>query len=95
MAVKSTSNLIPLCHPLPITKIKVDFKISQELNKIETYCTVECDYKTGIEMEAMTGATVSLLTIYDMCKAVDKKMIISNCKVIEKLGGKSGDFKID
>ena len=90
MAVKQTSSLIPMCHTLLITKAKVDFEI-EDLS-VRVYCTVQCDGKTGVEMEALTGASVALLTIYDMCKAVSKEMIISDVHLVTKTGGKSGDF---
>lgn len=92
MAVKQTSNLIPMCHPLLITSIEIDFEILDE-SRVEVSCTVGCVGKTGVEMEAMTGASVSLLTIYDMLKAVDREMIISDVRLMEKLGGKSGHYE--
>lgn len=90
MAVKQTSSLIPMCHTLLITKSAVDFELAE--NTIRVYCTVGCEGKTGVEMEALTGATVALLTIYDMCKAVSKEMVISDVHLVTKSGGKSGDF---
>lgn len=93
MAAKRTSELIPLCHPLPITKITVDFRPIAEENAIECLCTVSCTGKTGVEMEALTGCTTSLLTIYDMCKAVDKAMTITNVYLRQKDGGKSGHIE--
>ncbi|GME86135.1 unnamed protein product [Ambrosiozyma monospora] len=95
MAVKRTSELIPLCHPLSITKINVEFDVDEGKNRIGVEVKVECDGKTGVEMEAMTGASVGLLTVYDMCKAVDKLMVIDAVRVVEKKGGKSGDWKVD
>ncbi|VEU19943.1 DEKNAAC100424 [Brettanomyces naardenensis] len=95
MAAKKTSELIPLCHPLSITKLVISLSIDEHGNKIDAECTVECDGKTGVEMEALTGLQVSLLTVYDMCKAVDKKMIIDNCRLAKKTGGKSGDWILD
>lgn len=92
MAVKKTSELIPLCHPIMITKIKVDFEVLD--TSINVRCVVECDGKTGVEMELLCGANVGLLTIYDMCKAVDKYMIINDVKVLHKRGGKSGEFNL-
>ncbi|KAI0463597.1 hypothetical protein LJB42_002599 [Komagataella kurtzmanii] len=89
MAVKNTSQLIPLCHPISITKIKVTLELDSKNNSVTSECTVECEGKTGVEMEALTGCTVSLLTVYDMCKAVDKDMIISEVQVTEKRGGKA------
>jgi len=92
MAVKQTSSLIPMCHTLLISKCTVDFEIDDEDMSIRVFCTVKCDGKTGVEMEALTGATVSLLTVYDMCKAVSKEMVISDVHLVEKQGGKSGHF---
>lgn len=93
MAVKQTASLIPMCHTLLINKCTVDFEIESENCLIRTYCTVKCDGKTGVEMEALTGATVTLLTIYDMCKAVSKEMVLTDVHLVSKTGGKSGDFK--
>ena len=90
MATKKTSELIPLCHGLNLTKVSVDFEIQD--TKIYANCTVKCDGKTGVEMEALTGVNIALLTIYDMCKAISKSMVISNIHLINKSGGKSGDF---
>jgi len=90
MAVKQTSSLIPMCHTLLITKASIDFEVSEE--NVTAYCTVECDGKTGVEMEALTGASAALLTIYDMCKAISKEMVISDIHLLTKSGGKSGDF---
>ena len=92
MAVKQTSHLIPLCHPLLITKCTVDFNLQEETSVVEAICTVKVNGKTGVEMEALTGASVALLTIYDMCKAIDKGMVIKNVHLVSKSGGKSGDF---
>lgn len=93
MAAKQTSSLIPLCHPLYITKASVDFSFNDEKYIVESIVSISCVGKTGIEMEALTGASVSLLTIYDMLKAVDRTMVISNIKVIKKDGGKSGYYE--
>jgi len=82
-AVKRTADLIPLCHPLPINKIDVQFKVTSQTIEIE--CRVETEAKTGVEMEALTGVSVAALTLYDMCKAVDKKMRISDIRVVEKI----------
>lgn len=90
MATKKTSELIPLCHGINLTKVSVDFEIQD--TKIYANCTVKCDGKTGVEMEALTGVNIALLTIYDMCKAINKSMVISNIHLINKSGGKSGDF---
>lgn len=92
MASKQTSNLIPMCHPLMITSCNVDFEINKEESSIEITATVKIVDKTGVEMEALTAATVSALTIYDMCKAIDKKMVIENTFLLNKTGGKSGEF---
>lgn len=92
MAVKNTSNTIPMCHPLIIGKCSVDFEIDEENCIIDCYCTVKIDGKTGVEMEALHGVSVSLLTIYDMCKAMDKSMKIQNIFLCEKQGGKSGHY---
>lgn len=90
MATKKNSELIPLCHPISITKANIDFEVKEDC--IESTCTVECDGKTGVEMEALTGVSISLLTIYDMCKAIDKSMIIKNICLVHKEGGKSGTY---
>ena len=95
MGVKKTSDLIPLCHPLMINKVNIDFEIDKENCLIYAYCTVKCNGKTGVEMEALTGVNVCLLTIYDMCKAIDKHMVMSEIHLIEKTGGKSGDFRFE
>lgn len=92
MGAKRTSDLIPMCHPLMISKCNVDFEINKQENYIEAICTVKVDGKTGVEMEALTGVNITLLTIYDMCKAIDKAMEISNVHLAKKTGGKSGDF---
>ena len=92
MSVKHTSDLVPMCHPLPVTKCTVDFELEKEKGIIRTFCTVKTDGKTGVEMEALTGVQVTLLTIYDMCKAIDKHMVMTDIHLVEKTGGKSGDF---
>ncbi len=88
-AVKKTSDLIPMCHPLIINGIDIDIEIMDNEN-IEIICQVEIDGKTGVEMEALTGASVASLTVYDMCKAISQKMVIKEIKLLEKTGGKSG-----
>lgn len=93
MAVKNTSTVIPMCHPLMIQKCSVDFELQEESNQITAICEVKVEGKTGVEMEALTGASVSLLTIYDMCKALDKSMRIQEVYLVEKTGGKSGHYK--
>lgn len=92
MAVKKTPELIPLCHTLLITKAAVDFRPLDEGRGFACECTVKLTGKTGAEMEALTGASVALLTIYDMCKALDKAMEITNIRLLEKTGGKSGEY---
>ncbi|ONI38693.1 molybdenum cofactor biosynthesis protein C [Candidatus Epulonipiscium fishelsonii] len=93
MGVKQTSNLIPMCHPLLISKTSIDFEIDEEQNIIMVECSVKIEGKTGVEMEALNGVTTALLTIYDMCKAVDKEMIIQNIFLKEKMGGRSGYYR--
>lgn len=92
MACKQTSNLIPMCHPLMISSCNIDFEINEELKCIDIKATVKIVDKTGVEMEALTAATIAALTIYDMCKAVDKKMVIEGTHLLKKTGGKSGEF---
>jgi cyclic pyranopterin phosphate synthase len=92
MAAKRTPDLIPLCHPLRLTKADVDFEIDQADSRIEITATVRCRGKTGVEMEALTAVSVAALTIYDMAKAVDKTMRIGNIRLVLKSGGKSGEF---
>ena len=92
MAVKQTSSLIPMCHTLLITKCSVDFEIDEEHLEIKAVCTAKVEGRTGVEMEALTGVSVALLTIYDMCKAIDKRMELGEIHLESKSGGKSGDF---
>ena len=92
MGTKRTSDLIPMCHPLSLTNAKVSFSMDEEASSITVFCTAVTDGKTGVEMEALTGASIALLTIYDMCKAIDKRMVLSDIHLVEKTGGKSGDF---
>lgn len=92
MAAKRTSDLIPMCHPLMLSKCAVDFELHPGENSIEAVCTVKTEGKTGVEMEALTGASVALLTIYDMCKAMDKTMTVTDVHLVRKEGGKSGLF---
>ena len=92
MAAKRTAELIPLCHLLNLTKSQVEFTLLPDSLEVEAVCTVKCEGKTGVEMEALTGVSVALLTVYDMCKAIDKAMEIKNIHLVEKHGGKSGDF---
>lgn len=93
MGAKKTSDLIPMCHPLMISKCTVDFTMHPETLSIEACCMVKVSGQTGVEMEALTGVNLALLTIYDMCKAMDKGMKITNVRLIEKQGGKSGHYK--
>ena len=93
MGTKHTADLVPMCHPLSLTNAKVSFSIDEEACTITAVCTAVTDGKTGVEMEALTGVSVALLTFYDMCKAIDKRMVIENIHLVEKTGGKSGDFR--
>lgn len=95
MAVKKTGDLIPMCHPLNVTAVDVYFYPDTEKSEIEIEVTAKLTGKTGIEMEALTGVSVAALTIYDMCKAVDKAMVISDVRLVRKSGGKSGTFVRD
>ena len=93
MGAKKTSELIPLCHILNLTKVSIDFELIEEKYEIRAVCTAGTTGKTGVEMEALTGVNAALLTIYDMCKAVDKTMRMGDICLIEKSGGKSGHFR--
>lgn len=93
MAVKKTADIIPLCHPLPVTKCEIEFIPEPETFSIKAVCTAKTDGKTGIEMETLTGVSAALLTVYDMCKAIDKSMVITDITLDEKTGGKSGDYR--
>ena len=90
-AAKRTSDLIPLCHPLPVTKVAVELTVGAD--RVEIEATVETVGQTGVEMEALTAASVAALTVYDMCKSADKAMTITDVALWEKSGGKSGDFR--
>lgn len=92
MGVKQTSALIPMCHPLMLQKCAVDFEIDEKRNEVTAVCTVKTEGVTGVEMEALTGVSITLLTIYDMCKAIDKSMEIGDIHLLKKTGGKSGDY---
>lgn len=92
-AAKRTAELIPLCHPLPLTRVAVDFSLDEAASAVSIEVTTETLGRTGVEMEALTGATVGLLTVYDMCKAIDRGMRIESVRLLEKQGGKSGHFK--
>jgi len=93
MAAKKTSELIPMCHPLNITSVSIDFDINTRENKINIKTTAKVTGQTGVEMEALIGTVVAALTIYDMCKALDKEMVISEIMLLQKSGGKSGIFR--
>ncbi|MBX3608441.1 MAG: cyclic pyranopterin monophosphate synthase MoaC [Hydrogenophaga sp.] len=92
MAAKKTSDLIPLCHPIALTRVAVDFDIEPDTHSVRCTATTECTGQTGVEMEALTAASVALLTIYDMCKAVDRGMVMGGVRLREKRGGKSGNY---
>lgn len=92
MGCKHTAELIPMCHLLNLTHASLTFDLIPEECQIKAVCTVKVDGKTGVEMEALTGVSTALLTIYDMCKAIDKRMVIREIHLVEKHGGKSGDF---
>lgn len=91
MAAKKTAELIPLCHPLPLTRVAID--LTPDESGVTAIATAATDAKTGIEMEALTAVTVALLTIYDMAKALDRRMVIGEVRLLSKTGGKSGDWK--
>jgi cyclic pyranopterin phosphate synthase len=92
-AAKRTPELIPLAHPIPVTRVAVDFELQKKTSSIVVFARVECRGQTGVEMEALTAAAVGLLTIYDMVKAVDRSMTLGELRLEEKLGGKSGVFR--
>jgi cyclic pyranopterin phosphate synthase len=92
MGAKRTSDLVPLCHPLALTRVTVDFSTDEANASVHCVAQVETYGKTGVEMEALTAVQVGLLTVYDMCKAVDRGMVMSDIRVMEKHGGKSGDW---
>jgi cyclic pyranopterin monophosphate synthase len=94
-ASKRTSDLIPLCHPIMLTRVGVEFVIDAAASAVECTVTAECNGQTGVEMEALTAASVGLLTIYDMCKAVDRGMLIEQVRLLEKSGGKSGHWSAE
>lgn len=93
MASKNTFSIIPMCHPIMLTGVDIDFILHKESFKIEIIATTKCTEKTGVEMEALTAVTIAALTIYDMCKAVQRDIEITDIKLLEKTGGKSGLFK--
>ena len=93
MAAKRTYELIPLCHPLQINAVEVDFELDEEASCVEIHTSVKTSGRTGVEIEALTAASVAGLTIYDMCKAVDRAMTVSNIQLVSKSGGRSGNFR--
>lgn len=95
MAAKKTADIIPMCHPLAITHAAVDLEIQPEKHAVAISATVRLTGKTGVEMEALTAVSVAALTLYDMCKALDKDMVISDICLLEKSGGKSGTYKME
>ncbi len=95
MAEKKTGELVPLCHPLNITSVEVEFEPKKEVPCVDITATAKVSSKTGVEMEALTAVTVAALTVYDMCKAVDKGMTLTDIRLVKKTGGKSGTFTRD
>ncbi len=93
MAAKRTYELIPLCHPLQINAVEVDFELDEEASCVDIHTSVKTSGRTGVEIEALTAASVAGLTIYDMCKAVDRAMTVSNIQLVSKSGGRSGNFR--
>ena len=93
MGTKKTSELIPMCHPLGLTNAKVTFETDRDAGTITAFCTAVTEGRTGVEMEALTGVSIALLTVYDMCKSIDKHMLISDIHLVSKEGGKSGVFR--
>jgi cyclic pyranopterin phosphate synthase len=91
-AAKRTSELIPLCHPIALSAVNVEFALDRDASRVECRATVECTGRTGVEMEALTAVQVGLLTIYDMCKAADRGMTMESIRLVEKHGGKSGSY---
>ena len=92
MASKKTAELVPLCHPISLTHVSVDFELCRDTSSVRCTATCECCGKTGVEMEALTAVQVGLLTVYDMCKAVDRGMVMTEIRLLEKAGGKSGHW---
>ena len=92
MASKKTAELVPLCHPISLTRVAVDFELCRDTSSVRCTATCECCGKTGVEMEALTAVQVGLLTVYDMCKAVDRGMVMTEIRLLEKAGGKSGHW---
>ncbi len=95
MAAKKTAELIPLCHPLPLDNVTVDLKLDEELSRIDVTATASTSARTGVEMEALTAVSVAALTLYDMCKAVDRGICIEGVRLVRKRGGRSGDIGLD
>ncbi|HNQ03987.1 MAG TPA: cyclic pyranopterin monophosphate synthase MoaC [Thiobacillaceae bacterium] len=95
MAAKRTPDLIPLCHPIALTRVSVDFTPEPDAHSIQCRAMAETVGRTGVEMEALTAAATALLTLYDMCKSVDRGMVIEGIRLLEKLGGKSGHWQAD
>ena len=93
MAAKRTADLVPLCHPLALTSVEVDFDCVRDTNLIHCTASVETRGQTGVEMEALTAVQIALLTIYDMCKAIDRGMTMTDIRLVEKSGGRSGDWR--
>lgn len=93
MAAKKTSGIIPMCHPLAISSVSVDFELDNKKNRINILSMVKSTGQTGVEMEAIAAVSVAALTVYDMCKSVDKEMVISDIRLLEKRGGKSGPYR--
>ena len=93
MAAKRTSDLVPLCHPLPLTSVKVELEPDEGLPGVRIEARCKVSHKTGVEMEALTAVSVAALTIYDMCKAIDRAMRITDIRLVEKSGGRSGDYR--
>lgn len=94
MAAKKTPELIPLCHGIPLEKVSVDFEFENETTLLIS-TLAKCEYKTGVEMEALTAASIAALTVYDMCKAVDRAMVIQEIRLLSKSGGRSGDYRFE
>jgi len=95
MGAKRTPDLIPLCHPLALTSVKVDLAVDEERNAVDITATCKLKGRTGVEMEALTAVSVAALTVYDMCKAVDRGMRITEIRLVHKAGGKSGEYRAD
>ena len=95
MAAKRNADIIPMCHPLMLTGVDIDFALEDDPSRVEIRATVSCNGETGVEMEALTAVSVAALTIYDMCKAVQKDMRITNIRLLRKSGGKSGDYIVE